>query len=156
MVCLNLVHNKDEEEFSLLEMTAAFISFYFWSVIISENFKFKMSWMFFLKMTTMKARISLHFSVLSCVFNLFSLCFIVEILSRRLLLELLYVCVTHGPSFKVVLSYILRWSGFRGKPRLSSLTWCPGGPQSQIMLFPQTPWWERKNTRCCDNDGLMV
>lgn len=35
MVCLNLVHNKAEEEFSLLEMTAAFL---FCSVIIFREF----------------------------------------------------------------------------------------------------------------------
>lgn len=33
MVCLNLVHNKAEEEFSLLEMTAAFISLLFFYLV---------------------------------------------------------------------------------------------------------------------------
>lgn len=34
MVCLNLVHNKAEEEFSLLEMTAAFLS-----LLVRDNFR---------------------------------------------------------------------------------------------------------------------
>lgn len=44
MVCLNLVHNEAEEEFSLLEMTEAFL---FWSVIISDNFSLKYHECFF-------------------------------------------------------------------------------------------------------------
>lgn len=63
MVCLNLVHKKAEEEFSLLEMTAAC----FWSVTISENFILKYECLTKKEEEEERKDFSLHFSVLPCI-----------------------------------------------------------------------------------------
>lgn len=58
MVCLNLVHNKAEEEFSLLEMTAAILS-----LLVRDDFSLKYhECCFFLRR---KRGFYLHFSVLA-------------------------------------------------------------------------------------------
>lgn len=130
-------------------MTAAFLSL-FWSVIISENFCLKYHECL-KKKRKRKRGFSLHFSVLT-----FFLCFylILKCLTWKLLCASdiratvrpcagwRNVCtVTHGPTFKFVPLYISN-QDLVGKPRLSSLTWCPGRPQSQMMLFPHTPLWQ--------------
>lgn len=88
-ICLNLVHNKAEEEFSLLEMTAAFLSF--GPTLFQKTFGFKISNLFF----KMKARTfpSLLNVMLCFILSYFFLVRNQEVDVCFKTLELLLVCV---------------------------------------------------------------
>lgn len=101
MVCLNLVHNEAEEEFSLLEMTEAF----FWSVIISENFSLKYhQCCFFCLFVFNKVKARIFPSLLSVTFFFFSpgSCCASSVLLYRVLAD----TAARRPSFKLVPLYI--------------------------------------------------
>lgn len=122
-------------------------------LLVCNHFRrclFKISNLFFFFFFKMKARTFPSLLNVMLYFILFYLILFFLVPDQEVVvcfwtLELLLVCVLAEAAFAQVQTCTIvhfKWSGFSGKPRLSSLTWCPGRPQSQTTPCPRTPSWQ--------------
>lgn len=158
MVCLNLVHKKLRKSFHCWKWLKHFSLSLSWSMIFSDNFSFRYHECYFCFCFVFFKKKARNFPFTSQCYPVFLILFYFVLSSwtgsccvlqdiRATVRPCADWCDTQT-QFQTGTTVHFKWSGFSGTPGLSSLTWRPGGPQSQIMLFPRTP--------SCETCGVFV